>query len=74
MTATIDEIRELVGLQLGVREVDPDADLAADLGAESMDVANLLATLEDRYGIEIEEEEIAELKTVRDLLRLLERA
>lgn len=73
MTVTIDEIRELVSLQLGVREVGADDELARDLGAESADVANLVATLEDRYGLTIEEEEIADLKTVRDLHRRVER-
>lgn len=72
MTATIDEIRQLVGLQLGAREVGADDELARDLGAESADVANLVATLEDRYGLTIEEEEIADLKTVRDLHRRVE--
>ena len=69
MTVTMGEIRELVGLQLGVRDVGADDDLAADLGAESMDVVNIVTALEDRYEIEIEEEELSRLKTVRDLHR-----
>lgn len=69
MTVTIDEIREMVGLQLGRREVGADDELVADLGAESADVVNLIANLEDRYGVEIDEEELPELRTPRDLFR-----
>jgi len=69
MTATIDEIRQLVGLQLGQDEVRAEDELQADLGAESADVANLVAVLEDRYGVEIDEEELPDLVTVADLYR-----
>jgi acyl carrier protein len=69
MTVTIDEIRQLVGLQLGQDEVRPEDELQADLGAESADVANLVAVLEDRYGVEIDEEELPDLVTVADLYR-----
>ena len=41
--------------------------LASDLGAESADLVNLVAAVEDKYGIEIGEDELADLETVRDL-------
>ena len=45
-----------VALQLGARTVQPGDRLIEELGAESADVLNLVATLEDRYQIEIDEE------------------
>ncbi len=63
----IDDIRSLVRLQLGVRQVGADDHLASDLGAESADVVNLIAAVEDKYGLEIAEEELADIRTVRDL-------
>jgi len=69
MTVTIDDVREMVGLQLGRREVGADDELVADLGAESADVVNLIANLEERYGVEIGEEELPDLRTARDLYR-----
>ena len=69
MTVTIDEIREMVGLQLGKKDVRAEDELQADLGAESADVANLVAVLEDRYGVEIDEEELPDLVSVADLYR-----
>ena len=67
------EISDLVALQLGAGTVEPGDRLIEELGAESADVLNLVATLEDRYGIEIDEEEIPSLSTVADVRELVER-
>jgi acyl carrier protein len=67
---TIDDIRDLVALQLGLRSVAAGDRLIEDLGAESADVVNLVAAVEDKYGIEIAEEEIADLRTVGDVFEL----
>ena len=67
------QIHDLVALQLGARVVEAGDRLIEDLGAESADLLNLVATLEDRYGIEIGEEEVAELSTVADVHDLVRR-
>ena len=72
MSGIEQEIVDLVALQLGARTVAPGDRLVEELGAESADVLNLVATLEDRYGIEIDEEEIPRLATVADVHRLVE--
>ncbi len=71
--SVVDEIRHMVSLQLGVREVALEDDLLRELGAESADIANLAARLEERYDLEIAEEELADLRTVGDLVRCVER-
>ena len=71
MSGSEREIIDLVALQLGARDVEPGDRLVEQLGAESADVLNLVATLEDRYGIEIDEEEIPRLSTVADVHRLV---
>ena len=68
---TIDEIRDLVAVQLGVRSVAAVDRLIEDLGAESADVVNLVAAVEDKVGIVVEEEEIADLETVADVFELV---
>lgn len=68
----MDQILDLVGLELGRRSVAPDDRLVEDLGAESADLFNLIVALEDRFGLEIGEEEAAAVRTVRDLLLLAE--
>jgi len=64
---SLDAICLLVAVQLGVPRVAPGDRLVEDLGAESADVLNLVATLEERSGITIAEEEIGDLATVHDL-------
>lgn len=67
MKVTLDGVRELVALQLGRRSVAAGDRLVEDLGAESMDVLNVVASAEDRYGVAIDEGEVPELRTVADL-------
>jgi len=64
---TIEEIEKLVAVQLGRRGVTADDRIVEDLGAESLDVVNIVATLEERYQITIEEVELPDLVTVADL-------
>ena len=61
------DIRSLVCLQLGLARVGEEDHLVSDLGAESADVVNLIAAVEDKYDVEIAEDEIPDLNTVRDL-------
>jgi acyl carrier protein len=68
---TQDEIRRLVELQLGKRNVHNSDRLVEDLGAESADVANLVAAAEERYEITIKESEIARIFTPTDLFELI---
>jgi len=68
---SMDEIKRLVSLQLGVREVYDDSLLAEDLSAESADVANIVAVLEEKYQIRVKETEIAKIQTPADLFELV---
>lgn len=67
MPVTIEKIQRLVEGQLGIKGVKPEDRLLEELGAQSADVVNLISALEDQYDIDIDEDEIAELKTVEDL-------
>ena len=69
--ATLDEIKKIVGLQLGKRGVKDTDRLLEDLGAESADIANLVAAVESKYGITIKESEIARIFTPIDLFDLV---
>ncbi|HMB91281.1 MAG TPA: phosphopantetheine-binding protein, partial [Rhodothermales bacterium] len=64
---TLNDILDMVALQLGQTKVQPDDHLYGDLGAESMDLVHLAIALEDRYQITLPEEDLADLRTVRDL-------
>lgn len=69
---TKSEIRKLVELQLGKRDVQDSDLLVEDLGAESADVVNLVATAEEKYRVAIKESEIARIFTPQDLFELIQ--
>ena len=69
MTVGVKEVQDLVAVQLGRRRVAAEDRLLEDLGARSLDQVNVVAALEDRYGIEIGEHELPDLRTVADLHR-----
>ena len=71
-TVSIDEITRLVGMQLGKRNVNENDRLVEDLGAESADVANIVAIVEEKYGITIKEAEIATIFTPADLFAFVQ--
>ena len=59
-------------------ELDPESismetNLIDDIGADSLDVVELIMSLEDNYGISISDEEAAELYTVRRIVEYLEK-
>jgi len=72
MIFTIEEIKKLVGLQLGTRTVNDQDRFVEDLGAESADVANLIAAVEEKYRITIKESEIAKIFTPADLFQIVQ--
>ncbi len=70
-SVSIEELQKLVGMQLGKRQVNANDRFVEDLGAESADVANIVARVEETYGITIKEAEIARLFTPTDLFELI---
>ncbi len=73
--ATEQEVIDIVVEQLGVdrNDVTPNKSFVEDLNADSLDLTELIMTFEERFGIEISEEEAEKLKTVGDVVRYLEK-
>ena len=69
--ALVEEINKLVSLQLGVRDVKEDSLLVEELGAESADIVNIIAVLEEKYQVVVKETEIATIRTPADLFTLV---
>ena len=66
-------IKEIIADQLGV-EIDkltPDAKFVEDLGADSLDVVELIMGFEEEFNIEIPDEDAEKIKTVGDVLSYL---
>lgn len=56
-----------------VAELRPDMDLVADLGIDSPKALRLLVELEDRLGVEIDDDEASSMRTVGDILEFVGR-
>jgi acyl carrier protein len=61
------EVRDLVARQLGRHHVALDDRLVEDLGAESIDIATIVAVMEETYRVTVDEERLPRIHTVRDL-------
>jgi acyl carrier protein len=68
------KLKELIVQQLGVSEseVVPEAKFIDDLGADSLDLVELVMALEDEYGIEIPDEDAEKIITVGDALKYIQ--
>jgi acyl carrier protein len=73
MTVSREEILRMVRLQLGKPDVRESDRLMEDLGAESADLANIVATLEERCHVRLSEADVAAVRTVGDLHALVHR-
>lgn len=70
----INEIIEIIAKQLKVDAADitPDTDIIDDLGADSLDVVELLMTIEDKYGITVPDDEVQNLRTIKLMSEYIE--
>ena len=60
-------------LNLPVEKISPDSKIVDDLGADSLDVVELLSQLEDEFGITIPDDEVEALVTVADVAAAIEK-
>lgn len=70
MIIPLNEITQIIGRQLGIRQVNPSDHILHDLAAESVDILNIIATIEEKYNIFIDETTLATVQTVADLHHL----
>lgn len=72
--ALLDDIKEVVVEQLSVSadEVKEDAKFVEDLGADSLDVVELVMALEEKFDIEIPDNEAEKIQTVADVVAYIE--
>lgn len=70
----IDKVKELVAEQLGINKetITAESNIIEDLGADSLDVIEMLMTLEEEYGITISDEKIGQIKTIGQIVDLIE--
>ena len=69
-----EKVKAILSEQFDVEEdsITAETTLADDLGADSLDVVDLVMSLEDEFDIEIPDEEIENIKTVGDVVKYIE--
>ncbi|MCY0908061.1 acyl carrier protein [Sulfobacillus sp. hq2] len=68
-----DKVKEIIVDQLGVdeEEVVPEASFIDDLGADSLDIVELIMALEEEFGLEIPDDEAEKIATVNDAVEYI---
>ncbi len=71
---TFEKIKELLSKQLGIAKesITLESEVIKDLGADSLDIVEMLMGLEEEFGIEVSEEEAVNLRTVGDIVAIID--
>ena len=60
-------------LEISADSITPQSEVVKDLGADSLDVVELMMDLEDEYGITLPEGDVEKIKTVQDIVDMMEK-
>lgn len=74
MVNNIEErVKEIIADQLGVSvdQIKPESKFVDDLGADSLDVVELIMAFEEEFGVEIPDEDAEKISTVQDVLNYI---
>ena len=74
LNTTFEKVRDIMAKQLSVKpeEVKAESNIAEDLGADSLDLVEILMSLEDEFGISIPDEAIPQIKTIKDVVEFID--
>lgn len=69
----LDKLKEIIAEQLSVdeSEIELSTSFKDDLGADSLDLYELVMALEEEYGVEIPADDVANMATVEDVVKYL---
>ncbi len=70
----LEKVKKILAEQFDVEEekITPDTLISNDLGADSLDVVDLIMSIEDEFEVEVPDEEAENIKTVEDLVKYIE--
>ncbi|KKK99598.1 hypothetical protein LCGC14_2631150 [marine sediment metagenome] len=74
MSETLERVKNIIVSQLGVdeNEVKTESSFVDDLGADSLDVVELVMALEEEFGLEIPDEDAERINTVTEVISYLD--
>lgn len=66
----LEKVRRMIAEKLGIDldDVKEDANIIEDLGADSLDLVDIVMYVEDTFGIRVEDEELERIKTLKDIV------
>ena len=67
-----EQVKKILCDQLDEEQVTEDSEVIDDLGADSLDIVDLVMTLEEEFDTEIPDEDIENLRTVGDIVKYIE--
>jgi acyl carrier protein len=76
MSAVFEKLKEVIARELKIEpeKITLDSAFVDDLGADSLDMVELVMALEEEFGIQIDDEEAQKIRTVRDAVEYIENA
>ena len=74
MSCILRKVQEILSYQfsLNEKEIQPETKLALELGADSRDILELMATFEITFNIEIDYEDVVEIITIQDIVTYID--
>jgi len=71
---TVEKVKEIIAKQLSVNadKITEKTNIAEDLGADSLDLVEILMALEDEFGVSIPDEVIPKIKTIEDVVGFID--
>lgn len=71
---TFNKVKEIIAEQLGIdaNTITENSKVIADLGADSLDIVELVMALEDEFGVSVDEDKVQSLVTVGDIVALID--
>ena len=72
--STFEKVRNMLVDKLGVAEdkITPDSEIIKDLGADSLDLVEMLLSLEENFGVTVSDEQTENIKTVKDIVDIID--
>ena len=72
--STFEKVRNMLVDKLGVAEdkITLDSEIIKDLGADSLDLVEMLLSLEENFGVTVSDEQTENIKTVKDIVEIID--
>ncbi len=70
----LEKVKQLIAEQMDIdaSTITPDSDIIKDLGADSLDIVEMLMNLESEWGVVIDDDDVPTLHTIGDVVKYIE--